>query len=188
MDRLIIDWCPRSCSIIFCGNALDLWSYGILHTRLIRKFYEPLECSVIFDHTISKWLPVRSGGCQGCILPRILFQTVIDWIISRTAWRSWIHRLTNPASTHIHKLLQTISHFKLLFTLLFTWDIQHSIGKASNIHCKTPVPPALKQRSHGQADSTFWSWVMVNNQMQLEQKQFIPQCLSAKDLLYILAQ
>ena len=46
----------------------------------MKAFYDKVECSVIRGNSISEPLFVKSGVRQNCIMSRILFLVVIDWI------------------------------------------------------------------------------------------------------------
>ena len=72
----------------------SLWvimeKYGIPEKikRIVRLFYEDLQCAVEDQGKIEEWLNIRFGVKQGCNMSGFTFLLIIDWILRRTVEKS----------------------------------------------------------------------------------------------------
>ena len=68
----------------------SLWkimkSYGIPEklVKMVKIMYEDFECTVMDDGEQTRWIKIKTGVKQGCVMSGFLFLIAIDWVMRKT--------------------------------------------------------------------------------------------------------
>ena len=132
-------------------------AYGIppKFIRLVKMFYDEVECSVVSGGGLTEWFRVKSGVKQGCVMSGFLFLLVIDWIMSKV-----VHREGNGIKWNMMEQLEDLDFADDIALLASTWQqMQRKIRKLKEFGEQTGLRINIQKtkslRINARNDSAF---------------------------------